>query len=69
MNTVMLMVTMLNEHFETVNNGELTYFKVIRFHQKNGVIYTDQTNYVRDIAERFGMSDAKPVKTPQMTGD
>ena len=48
-----------SEHFETVNNGELTYFMVIWFHHENGLIYADQTNYLKDIAEWLGMSECK----------
>ena len=48
------------KHYETVDNGELEYF-MARFHRENGLIYADQTNYLRDIATHFGQNDARPT--------
>lgn len=39
----------------------------VRIRQGDGIIELDQANYIREILERFGMSECKPVGTPSDT--
>jgi hypothetical protein len=47
--------------------GELTYFLGFQVKQLKDDTFIFQTNYTQDLIKRFGMKDAKPVKTPMGT--
>jgi hypothetical protein len=54
----------MTQKFEMSMMGELTYFLEFQVKQlKEGMIIS-QTKYTQDFLKRFGMKDAKLVKTP-----
>jgi hypothetical protein len=44
--------------------GELNYFLGFQVKQLKEGTFISQTKYTQDLLKRFGMKDAKPVKTP-----
>ncbi|XP_049360646.1 secreted RxLR effector protein 161-like [Solanum verrucosum] len=54
---------MMNE-FETSNMGLLHYFLGLQFHQTEEGIFLSQRKYARDLLNKFGMLNCKPVATP-----
>ena len=36
----------------------------VRRNRQSGTMFVDQTSYIQDIAERFGMQDVAPISTP-----
>jgi hypothetical protein len=58
----------LSGEFEMKDLGKLTHFLGMRISQVNGGITIDQNGYIRQILERFGMQDSKPVSTPIAAG-
>ena len=56
----------LSEKFQVKDLGELQYFlgiKVIQDH-KNRSVWIGQESYTKNILRKFGMKDAKTVRTP-----
>jgi hypothetical protein len=53
--------------FEMSMMGELTFFLGFKIKQVEDVTFISQTKYTRDILKHFGMSNAKPIKTPMGT--
>jgi hypothetical protein len=47
--------------------GELKYFLGFQVKQLQDVTFINQTKYTQDILNKFGMKDAKPIKTPMGT--
>jgi hypothetical protein len=47
--------------------GELKYFLGFQVKQLQGGTFISQTKYTQDILNKFGMKDAKPIKTPMGT--
>jgi hypothetical protein len=47
--------------------GELTYFLGFQVKQLKDSTIISLTKYTQDLLKRFGMKDAKPVKTPMGT--
>jgi hypothetical protein len=47
--------------------GELKYFLGFQVNQLQDSTFTSQTKYIQDILNKFGMKDAKPIKTPMGT--
>jgi hypothetical protein len=47
--------------------GELKYFLGFQIKQLQEGIFIRQTKYTQDILKKFGMKDAKPIKTPMGT--
>lgn len=47
--------------------GELTFFLGLQVKQALEGTFISQTKYVKDILKKFGMEDAKPIKTPMPT--
>jgi hypothetical protein len=43
--------------------GELTYFLGFQVKQLKDGIFISQTKYTQDLLKKFGMKDAKPIKT------
>ena len=59
----------LGKEFEMKDLGQLRHFLGMRISQSpNGGISIDQNGYIRQILERFGMQDSKPVSTPFAAG-
>jgi hypothetical protein len=55
------------QKFEMSMMGELKYFLGFQVKQlREGTVIT-QTKYTQDILSKFGMKDAKPIKTPMGT--
>jgi hypothetical protein len=47
--------------------GELKYFLGFQAKQLQEGTFISQTKYIQDILTKFGMKDAKPIKTPMGT--
>jgi hypothetical protein len=47
--------------------GELNYFLGFQVNQLKDGTFISQTKYTQDLLKRFGMKDAKPMKTPMGT--
>ncbi len=47
--------------------GELKYFLGFQVKQLQEGTFISQTKYTQDILNKFGMKDAKPIKTPMGT--
>jgi hypothetical protein len=52
------------QKFEMSMMGELKYFLAFQVKQLQDGTFISQTKYIQDILTKFGMKDAKPIKTP-----
>jgi hypothetical protein len=57
----------MQNEFEMLLLGELSFFLGLQIHQRNQGIFISQTNYIREMLKRFGMEDCKLVITPMQT--
>jgi hypothetical protein len=57
----------MTQKFEMSMMGKLTYFLGFQVKQLKDDTFISQTKYTQDLLKRFGMKDAKPVKTPMGT--
>ena len=48
-------------------NADLKFFLGFQIQQFQEGIFLSQAKYLKDILEKFGMSDASPSKTPMLT--
>jgi hypothetical protein len=55
------------QKFEMCMMGELKYFLGFQVKQLQEGTFISQTKYIQDILTKFGMKDAKPIKTPMGT--
>jgi hypothetical protein len=55
------------QKFEMSMMGELKYFLGFQVKQLHEGTFISQTKYIQDILTKFGMKDAKPIKTPMGT--
>jgi hypothetical protein len=55
--------------FEMSMMGELKYFLRFQIKQLQEGTFICQTKYIQDILKKFGMKNAKPIKTPMGTND
>jgi hypothetical protein len=55
------------QKFEMSMMGELKYFLVFQIKQLQEGTFICQTKYIQDILKKFGMKNAKPIKTPMGT--
>jgi hypothetical protein len=55
------------QKFEMYMMGELKYFLGFQVKQLEEGTFISQTKYIQDILTKFGMKDAKPIKTPMGT--
>jgi hypothetical protein len=55
------------QKFEMSMMGELKYFLGFQIKQLQEGTFISQTKYTQDILNKFGMKDAKPIKTPMGT--
>jgi hypothetical protein len=53
--------------FEMSMMGELKYFLGFQIKQLQEGTFIRQTKYIKDILKKFGMNNAKPIKTPMGT--
>src|SRR6187455_2647238 len=54
----------MTQKFEMSMMGELNYFLGFQVKQLKDGTFISQTKYTQDLLKRFGMKDAKPIKTP-----
>jgi hypothetical protein len=54
----------MTQKFEMSMMGELKYFLGFQVKQLQEGTFLSQTKYTQDILIKFGMKDAKPIKTP-----
>jgi hypothetical protein len=59
--------TIMTQKFEMSMMGELKYFLGFQVKQLQEGTFISQTKYTQDILNKFGMKDAKPIKTPMGT--
>jgi hypothetical protein len=52
------------QKFEMSMMGELKYFLGFQIKQLQEVTFIFQTKYIQNILKKFGMKNAKPIKTP-----
>jgi hypothetical protein len=57
----------MTQKFEISMMGELKYFLGFQVRQLQEGTFISQTKYIQDILTKFGMKDAKPIKTPMGT--
>jgi hypothetical protein len=57
----------MTQKFEMSMMGELKYFLGFQVKQLQEGTFISQTKYIQDILNKFGMKDAKPIKTPMGT--
>jgi hypothetical protein len=55
------------QKFEMSMMGELKYFLRFQIKQLQEGTFICQTKYIQDIRKKFGMKNAKPIKTPMGT--
>jgi hypothetical protein len=55
------------QKFEMSMMGELKYFLGFQVKQLQDDTFISQTKYTQDILNKFGMKDAKTIKTPMGT--
>jgi hypothetical protein len=55
------------QKFEMFMMGELKYFLGFQVKQLQEDTFISQIKYIQDILTKFGMNDAKPIKTPMGT--
>lgn len=58
----------LRDQFKITNRGQIKHCFRMEFSVKPGEISVMQSAYIRDILERFGMSDCKSVSIPIDSG-
>lgn len=54
----------MSQHFKVRDLGDVNYCLGVDFCQTDRRIYVCQKGYIRELLNRFGMTDAKPVRTP-----
>ncbi|KAG9458830.1 hypothetical protein H6P81_003338 [Aristolochia fimbriata] len=62
-------VRLMQEEFEMSLVGELSYFLGFQIKQKNDGIFVSQEKYARNLVKKFGLEDAKEMKTTMSTTD
>jgi hypothetical protein len=55
------------QKFEMSMMGELKYFLGFQIRQLQQGTFISETKYIQDILKKFGMKNAKPIKTPMGT--
>ena len=58
----------MQQEFEMSLRGELTYFLGLQVKKTKDGIFLSQTKYLKQIKEKCGMEDSKPVCTPMVIG-
>jgi hypothetical protein len=47
--------------------GELSFFLALQIKQLKDGIFISQSKYLKDMLKKFGLENAKPIKTPMAT--
>jgi hypothetical protein len=58
---------MMSKEFEMSMIGELSFFLNLQIKQLKDGIFISQSKYLKDILKKFGLENAKPIKTPMAT--
>ncbi|CAO2163650.1 unnamed protein product [Urochloa humidicola] len=58
---------MMSNEFEMSMIGELSFFLGLQIKQIKDGTFVCQSKYTKDLLKKFGMEDAKPIKTPMAT--
>jgi hypothetical protein len=58
---------MMSREFEMLMIGELSFFLGLQIKQLKAGTFVCQSKYVKDILKKFGIEEAKPIKTPMAT--
>ena len=58
---------MMSREFEMSMIGEVNFFLGLQIKQLKDGTFVSQTKYIKDLLKRFGLEDAKPIKTPMAT--
>jgi hypothetical protein len=59
----------MTRKFEMSMIAELSFFLCLQIKQLKEGTFVCQSKYARDIFKKFGMEDAKPIKTPMAIMD
>ena len=59
----------MKNEFEMSMVGDLTYFLGLQVKQMNEGIFISQSKYAKNLMKKFGLENAKCVKTPMGTND
>jgi hypothetical protein len=54
---------MMSKEFEMSMIGELSFFLGLQIKQLKDGIFISQSKYLKDMLEKFGLENAKPIKT------
>jgi hypothetical protein len=57
----------MQNEFEMSLLEELSFFMGLHIHQRNQGIFISQTNYIKEMLNRFRMKDCKPVISTMQT--
>ncbi|KAG9444599.1 hypothetical protein H6P81_015939 [Aristolochia fimbriata] len=59
----------MQEEFEMSMVGEFSYFLGFQIKQSNDGIFVSQEKYAKNLVKKFGLEDAKDMRTPMSTTD
>jgi hypothetical protein len=57
----------MSKEFEMSMIGELSFFLGLQIKQLKDGIFISQSKYMKDMLKKFGLENAKPIKTPFLT--
>jgi hypothetical protein len=58
---------MMSKEFEMSMIGELSFFLGLQIKQLKDGIFISQSKYLKYMLKKFGLENAKPIKTPMAT--
>jgi hypothetical protein len=58
---------MMSKEFEMCMIGKLSFFLALQIKQLKHGIFISQSKYLKGILKKFGLENAKPIKTPMAT--
>ena len=58
----------IKSEFEMSLLGELKFFLGLQIFELNNGIFISQSKYIKEMLNKFGMEDCKPVSTPMTIG-
>nr|GEU79463.1 copia protein [Tanacetum cinerariifolium] len=54
----------MHDEFEMSMMGELNFFLRLQIKQMKGGIFFNQSKYIKEVLQKFGLENSKPMKTP-----
>nr|GEV05856.1 hypothetical protein [Tanacetum cinerariifolium] len=57
----------MHDEFEMSMMGELNFFLGLQIRQLDDGIFSNQSKYIKEMLNKFGLEDSKPMKTPMST--